>query len=306
MMRYSVLASGSSGNASLLEIGGFGLLIDAGLGPRQLASRLASIGASWKNVNAVVLTHTHGDHWKERSLANLCSNRIPLYCHAEHHEVLDRSSDSFAALRRAGLVRSFERDQLLAFTPDLKCLPLELKHDSEPTFGFRIEASGGLFGTTWTLAYFADLGCWSQELVDAAVGADILALEFNHDEEMERASSRPVELIDRVLGDYGHLSNDQAGRFLKAVLERSTPGILQHVVQLHLSRECNRHYLAQAAARQVLNGNSENIGLHTARQDWAGPSLSLDLAPVRAPKISRPASRNRRVTTPRPSLPGLE
>ena len=61
--RFTVLASGSSGNSSLLEVDGFGLLLDIGLGPRQLASRLITSGRSWQNVQAVLLTHTHGDHW---------------------------------------------------------------------------------------------------------------------------------------------------------------------------------------------------------------------------------------------------
>jgi glyoxylase-like metal-dependent hydrolase (beta-lactamase superfamily II) len=60
-LRFTVLASGSGGNASLLEADGFGLLLDAGLGPRQLAGRLAAVGASWQQVHAVLLTHTHSD-----------------------------------------------------------------------------------------------------------------------------------------------------------------------------------------------------------------------------------------------------
>ncbi len=59
------------GNATLIESGDFGVLIDAGLGPRQLASRLAAVGRSWAAVNAVILTHTHADHWKDRTLAHL-------------------------------------------------------------------------------------------------------------------------------------------------------------------------------------------------------------------------------------------
>jgi phosphoribosyl 1,2-cyclic phosphodiesterase len=305
MMRFSVLSSGSSGNASLVEIGGFGLLIDPGLGPRQLAARLAAVGASWQNVNAVILTHTHGDHWKERSLAFLCANRIPLYCHADHGEGL-RIGSSFTALSRAGLVRNFERDTEIHFTPELRCRPLEVMHDSEPTFGFRIEGTGGLFGTKWTVTYLADLGCWSSELVEAAVGADVLALEFNHDEEMERQSGRHAELIDRVLGDHGHLSNAQAAGFLQALLKRRGTESLQHLIQLHLSRECNRQYIAQAAARQILDASGRDIALHTATQDRAGPTLTLQLAQTRPTRPNRTSSRSTRSTARHPTLPGME
>ena len=66
-----VTAELKGGNASLVEANGFGLLIDIGLGPRQLAGRLAAIGLSWHAVHAVLLTHTHTDHWKDRTLRHL-------------------------------------------------------------------------------------------------------------------------------------------------------------------------------------------------------------------------------------------
>ena len=100
-LRFMVLASGSAGNACLIETGGFGLLLDAGLGPRQLASRLTAMGASWKDIQAVVLTHTHSDHWNDRTLTHLFHRGLPLYCHPEHHGVLGTYSSGFIALRSA-------------------------------------------------------------------------------------------------------------------------------------------------------------------------------------------------------------
>src|SRR5438874_2355413 len=82
------LASGSAGNASLVEADDFGLLLDAGLGPRVLASRLADAGASWSSVHAVVITHTHSDHWDDATLTQLWKRRIPLHCHASHRPSL--------------------------------------------------------------------------------------------------------------------------------------------------------------------------------------------------------------------------
>ena len=284
--RFSMLASGSSGNASLLEADGFGLLIDAGLGPRQLASRLASVGSSWAKVNAVLLTHTHSDHWKDRTLKHLRQLRIPFYCHAAHHGILREYGPAFSDLLTADLVRGYEPDKELRLNPTLRCQPLEVRHDSHPTFGFRIEGYDGLFGPAWAVGYVADLGCWSAELADRLANADVLALEFNYDERLERASCRPPDLIDRVLSDTGHLSNAQAAEFLGAILERSEPGVVRHVVQLHLSRQCNRTALAQSAARGILG---DGIALHTAEQDRVGPVLTLDFAP--RPRPARSASR---------------
>src|SRR5579863_7728878 len=97
-MRFCVLASGSSGNASLLRVGDFGLLLDVGLGPRALARRLAQIGAAWNDISAVFLTHVHGDHWNERSLAHLRNHDIRLYCHRSHATALKHESPAFAEL----------------------------------------------------------------------------------------------------------------------------------------------------------------------------------------------------------------
>src|SRR6266702_3989508 len=104
-LRFTVLASGSSGNASVLQADGFGVLIDAGLGPRLLSARLAAVGLHWHHGHGALLTHTHSDHWKEKSLVHFGRRRIPLYCHAEHHATLHEFSRAFATLHLAQLVR---------------------------------------------------------------------------------------------------------------------------------------------------------------------------------------------------------
>src|SRR5437588_6838300 len=110
-LRFTVLASGSGGNATLVEADGFGTLIDVGLGPRQLAERLTAAGLSWSAVQAVLLTHTHSDHWKDRTLAHLQRRRVPLYCHPSHHPVLLSYSDAFPGLVGDGLVRPYAPGQ---------------------------------------------------------------------------------------------------------------------------------------------------------------------------------------------------
>src|ERR1043165_8303720 len=97
-MRFCVLASGSSGNASLLRAGSLGLLIDLGIGPRSLARRLDQIGAAWEDVNAAILTHVHGDHWNENTLEHLERRQIPLYCHQRHAAALKCESPAFGLL----------------------------------------------------------------------------------------------------------------------------------------------------------------------------------------------------------------
>lgn len=307
-VRFTVLASGSGGNASLLEVGSFGLLLDVGLGPRQLAASLALAGASWGRVHAAVLTHTHSDHWNDRTLAYLQRRGVPLHCHPDHAAVLQEWSPGFGALRTANLVRSFQANQEFLLAPGWRCRPLPLRHDGGATFGFRFEGATDLFGESCALAYLADLGCWDVSLAQALANLDLLALEFNHDVDLEYTSGRSARLIARVLGDDGHLSNAQAADLLREILRLSTPGRLRHLVQLHLSRECNRPDLAASAVEGVLQQAGQVVQVHGTSQYSPGPSLRLNPEVGRTRR--RPASRRRRVSpsgiTAQGWLPGFE
>jgi phosphoribosyl 1,2-cyclic phosphodiesterase len=307
-MRFTVLASGSAGNASLLEAGGFGLLLDAGLGPRQLAARLAAGGLSWNHVHALLLTHTHSDHWNDRTLAHLRRRNLPIYCHAGHHDVLEACAPAFIALRTADLVRPFEAEDEFQMAPGLRCRPLPIRHDGGATFGFRFEAAPDLFGSTCALGYVADLGCWDAGLASSLTDVDVLALEFNHDVALEYASGRSARLIARVLGDDGHLANEQAAALLREVLRRSAPGRMKHLVQLHLSRDCNRPHLALAAARAVLDEMTHIAEVHTASQHEAAATVHVGGAAVS--RRSTTAKRTNRTRQPRalvqPWLPGCD
>ncbi|HZT80860.1 MAG TPA: MBL fold metallo-hydrolase [Gemmataceae bacterium] len=306
-MRFTVLASGSAGNASLLETNGFGLLLDLGLGPRQLAARLAAVGASWQSVHAAVLTHTHSDHWNDRTLAHLLRRHVPLWCHPRHEPGLLEWSPIFPRMREARLVRHFEASGDFEPAPGLRCRPLPVRHDGGPTFGFRVEEASDLFGPSRALGYAADLGSWDADLLAALLDVDLLALEFNHDVRMEQTSGRHPRLIARVLGDHGHLSNAQAAALLGEVLRRSSPGRLKHVVQLHLSRHCNRAELALEAARAALAGCEPMPQVYTARQDEPGPTLHVGRsANGTAPTPRRPRKTARGAGSRHPMLPGVE
>jgi phosphoribosyl 1,2-cyclic phosphodiesterase len=306
-LRFTVLASGSGGNATLVEADGFGVLIDAGLGPRQLAQRLGAVGRSWADIHTVLLTHTHSDHWRDRTLAQLLRRRIPLYCHDEHHLFLRTYSPVFPALHLAGLVHPFDAGEEIVLARGLRFRPLPIRHDGGATFGFRLDGKADLFGRAASIGYVADLGTWDMALVEALVNVDLLAVEFNHDVAMEYASGRSPALIARVLGDHGHLSNVQAADLVCAVLQRSEAGRLRHLVQLHLSRDCNRPTLARETARTALALLQIEATVHTAEQDEPLPTLTLG-------EISSDRGRRRRPTrggnqgeaAMEPWLPGFE
>lgn len=281
-MEFCVLASGSSGNVSLVRYGSFGVLIDLGLGPRRLERALAEAGAGWEDVHAALLTHTHGDHYHPGCAAELCERGIPLYCHDKHARALAAPDSPFLDLDRAGLVCRFEVDRPWALTGGLRAFAFSVPHDAGLTCGFRLEAEDAETGLWTVLGYAADLGSWHHGLVQRLRDVDILALEFNHDETLQRESGRPSFLIQRVLGARGHLSNHQAAQLVLAVARASRPGRLAHLFQLHLSRQCNEPELARGAMEPIQAALGWDLTVHTTYGDrataWARRRACLELA----------------------------
>jgi hypothetical protein len=273
-VHFQVLGSGSSGNASLLEIDGFGVLVDLGLGPRQLAGRVRDAEPLWDRVHAALLSHVHGDHWNENTLRMLLRRSVALHCHPEHASFLQQFSPTFNAMASAGLVHEYAVDAAIPLGSACRCVALSLAHDGGATCGFRFE--GLARGGAWALAYAADLGSWDRTLARRLANVDVLALEFNHDVGMQLGSGRSPHLIRRVLGDHGHLSNKQAAALFAEVLRQSKPGRLLHLVQLHLSRQCNRPELAELAARQILQRTLATVEVHTTCQDAPTRRLAVD------------------------------
>ena len=278
-IEFTVLGSGSKGNATLVRLDGARVLLDAGLGPRSLGQRLECVGARWDQLAGAIITHTHGDHAHDVTLRWMARLGIPLHCHEGHvAEVGHRPG--FRSLAASGLVRTFDDRPFLA-APGLWVEPFELRH-SGPTFGYRLEGRAGRKGRPSVVGYLTDTGSWDARVADALADVDLLGVEFNHDVELERTSGRSPALIWRNLGDRGHLSNDQGADLLGAILERSAGGALRQVVLLHLSEQCNRPELAIRTARAALRRSGRRASVHAACQGV--PLGRLWVRPGRRPR----------------------
>lgn len=280
-VQFAVLASGSRGNATLVRGNGPGLLIDAGLGPRAMAGRLESVGACWSDVAAVALTHTHRDHVDSGTFAELARRRIGFHCHESHRAALVRDA-GFRRLDETGLVTTYSDRPFLTST-GARIEPFPVEHDGGATFGFRIELSPARRTRPVSIGYLADTGCWSESMADVLTDVDVLGVEFNHDEAMQKSSGRPWVLIRRNLGDRGHLSNRQGAELVETVLRRSQRGAIRHLILLHLSDQCNRPDLAIDAARGAVRAAGRRVVVHAASQNPAHPCLWIRPARRRAP-----------------------
>ena len=276
-VQFTMLASGSRGNSALIRAGQAALLIDLGLGGRDLGSRLSAVGSAWDQVACALLTHTHGDHVRDASLFALARRKATLWCHEGHRNALARRR-GWQELERLGLVRHYD-DRPFLTAQGHRVEPIRLSHDGGPTYGFRVEARAASREPCQSVGYVADTGHWTPAMAEALTDVGALGIEFNHDVELQRHSGRPWHLIARNLGDRGHLSNDQGAALVADVLARSRPRAVQHVVLLHLSEQCNRPGLAVAAARAALRASGVRVAVHAAQQ--AIPSPHVELAPRR-------------------------
>lgn len=252
-MFASVLASGSRGNSVFVESSDTAILLDCGLAIRTLRERLAAIEREPCQIQAIFLTHDHGDH-VGASVALARRFRIPLFATRGTHSVLRRVPD--------GLPRTIEADQPVRFGP-LEVLPIATPHDGAESVAFRVldEAAGRMLGLV------TDLGFVPRRIIARLAGVNTLVAEHNHDEQMLRDGPYPWPVKQRILSGHGHLSNQQ-GAALVSALSHSA---LSRVVLAHLSETNNTPALAQAAYEKE-NGRRRDRELLLADQ-WAATPL---------------------------------
>lgn len=260
-LRFCNLASGSSGNATLVEShDGCGrvvrLLIDCGLSLRELTRRLAARGCAPQDLSAVFVTHEHSDHI---GCVHTLMRRhgTPTWMSEGTWQGLAREHTPPACLH-------FARDALpIDIGGQLQLQPYAVPHDArEP---LQLSVTDG----DHRLGILTDAGVQTERIVAELLGSDALLLECNHDLAMLEGGDYPAFLKRRIAGPKGHLSNDTAA----AILERCQHGRLRHVVAAHLSERNNRPDLAALALSRVLGTATGDIVI-------ADPSLGtpwLDL-----------------------------
>lgn len=222
-MRIHTLASGSSGNSTLISGGGSHVLLDAGISCRKITTRLQQAGVSPCDLSGLLITHTHSDHiCGVTVLARRC--RIPIYLSRAAAEDLMAKAPTLDE----ELIHIVQPGESFS-VGTLTITPFSTPHDASGSMGYRFEAEGK------RAAVVTDLGYLSDPVVEALADIDIALVEANHDVDWLRTGPYPYYLQERVLGKYGHLSNELCGQ-LAIHLARSGTRTL---VLAHLSAENN-------------------------------------------------------------------
>jgi phosphoribosyl 1,2-cyclic phosphodiesterase len=250
-MRFSLLGSGSEGNALVVQVGQTRVLLDCGFTLNEAVARLNRLGLQPEQLDGIVVTHEHGDHIS--GVARLARKfNIPVWL---THGTLRTQNASFAELSIT------EINPHLAFAiGEVLVQPYPVPHDAaEPV---QYVFSDG----TFRLGVLTDAGSSTPHIETTLSGCHALVLECNHDVRMLAEGDYHFRLKQRVGGRYGHLNNDDAA----ALLARLDNSRLQHIVAAHLSRKNNAVELAVAALCRALGCAPEHIAVASQEQglDW--------------------------------------
>lgn len=220
-LEFFVLGSGSSGNCSLLHLNNTWVMIDAGFSMKQTKERMRTHCITLDDVQDVVITHFDRDHFNPVWSKTFTNRKMRVHIHEKH----------IARAQRAGL----DERCIVPFTTNIQMHGAHVEtvhfaHDALGTIGFIFDTGSLRFG------FATDLGRVPQVLLDRFVNLDGIAFESNYDPMMQENSNRPESLKSRIMDGGGHLSNEQS---LAAICHIASESNLQHIVLLHLSRECN-------------------------------------------------------------------
>jgi len=250
-MRFTVLGSGSTGNAMLIHAGETRVLVDAGLSAREIIRRLVAVGEDISRLDGIIITHEHGDHAGGlRVLLN--SVNCPVYISAETRDAYIRERKNLSSSepqKRTEILK--HRTVEIVSSKDFRIgaidfHPFTIPHDAADNFGFIASYQNTCLATV------NDLGHITTLVRERLRGCAAIVIESNHDRDMLKACAvYPWELKQRIMSRTGHLSNDD----IAAWLQDSNDGFdahAAHLVLTHLSLRANNIFLARLTAEQAI------------------------------------------------------
>lgn len=254
-VKFCPLASGSKGNCLYLAYGDTKVLIDAGISRKATVEKLAQIGVSLDEIDAILITHDHTDHIAGLKMLAY-QNQIPVLANAE------TAKGIISLYGNEARFKIFTTGESFSFG-DLEITPFSVPHDTVDPVMFAIKTPEHKFGIC------SDLG-FATSLVKAHLkDCDYLYLESNHEPDWVMACSRPQTYKTRVLSRTGHLSNTQCAELLKDVASNQ----LKQVFLAHLSSECNAHEKALEVVSTILGNAGIQLPLTVAPQAQIGLAI---------------------------------
>lgn len=243
-MQFSVLASGSSGNATYIENEGHSFLVDAGLSGRKMEELFAAIGKKMSDLDGILVTHEHSDHIKGLGIVAR-KHKVPIYANAKTWTAMDGLVGAIPVEQRF----HFDMDTVKTFG-SLDIESFAVSHDAADPMFYVFHAGGR------KLSLITDTGYVSDRMKGVIQASDAYVFESNHDVGMLQMGRYPWSVKRRILSDVGHVSNEDAAVAMSEVLaEKPT-----RIYLSHLSKDNNMKDLARMSVEQTLQSKGIFVG----------------------------------------------
>lgn len=265
-MRLVSIASGSSGNCIYIGTDNTHILVDVGISNKRIEQGLNEIGIKVSELDGVVITHEHSDHVK--GLGVLARKYgIPIY----------GTKETWKEIETMKYLGEYPKELFSPILPDtefsigdMKIEPFRIDHDAANPVAYRIS------NTYKSVAVVTDLGHFDQYIIEHLQRLDALLLESNHDVRMLETGPYPYYLKQRILSDYGHLSNDNAGKLLNYILHDK----MKYILLGHLSKENNYEKLAYETVKlEIDQGDhkyqSKDFCISVAKRDMMSEIVTI-------------------------------
>jgi phosphoribosyl 1,2-cyclic phosphodiesterase len=246
-LRFTILSSGSTGNAMVVQSGDVKLLVDVGFSAKKMEQLMKEREIAGSELDAILVTHEHSDHIKGLG-AFARKFDLPIYANEKTWEELNQQIGEIAEANK----RVMETGTMQEFG-GVKVESFGISHDAAEPVGYCF------YEGEQKLSLATDLGYMSSKVKEQITDSDALVLETNHDIEMLRMGHYPWSIKRRILGDKGHLSNEAAAEGLCEVLTSKT----KSVYMAHLSRDHNLMDLARLTVNNIVE--DKGISLETQK-----------------------------------------
>ena len=252
--RFASIASGSSGNSIYFGSDNTHILIDAGISNKRIEEGLKNLGLKVSDLSGVFITHEHSDHIQGLKILTK-KYQIPIYA---TKGTLDYIKKKKIIEGYEGLCNIIAADTEFSVA-DINAKVFKISHDASEPVGFRLSTAGK------SVAVATDMGVYDEYIVDNLQNLDAIMLEANHDIRMLEVGPYPYHLKRRILGNKGHLCNENAGKLLARILHDK----IKHIFLGHLSKENNYPSLAYETVK---------VEIDEADVEYRGSDFRIDVA----------------------------
>lgn len=264
-LKFSVLASGSTGNAFYIETDQARLLVDAGLSGKQMDKLFNQVQVDPRGIDGILVTHEHSDHIKGLGILARKYD-LPIFANEKTWHKMESSLGKLTGEQKF----HFEANTVKTFA-DIDVESFSVSHDAVDPMFFVFHHGNQ------KVSLVTDLGYVSDKIKKTIEGSNAFIFEANHDINMLQMGHYPWSVKRRILGDYGHVSNEDCGLALTDVITNET----ERVYLAHLSKDNNMKDLARMSVDQILTERGIQMDLCDTDPDQATPLYELNQLPTK-------------------------